>query len=493
MGRYDSFSSFYQTAAFLAKDERFVLDYRELNNQTVEFSYPMPDAEAILTKTGKAKIYSKIDFKAGFHQLNLETSSRDKIAFSLGGSLYEFIRAPFGMKNSPAYFNRWVQDVIREFKDFAEGYVDGIIVFSKLVEEHIGHLNLLLTKLRANKISYSTTERELLALIVILKKFEYLLIGRKFIVYTDHLNLVHFQTMKEPSPKLIRWMDLINRFKMEVRHIDGDKNIVADMLSRDSRFEVDWDDKFLDKVRISYKDATGKDLEWLKVMKQRDDVQECNGILYLLDGSTENKRLILINKDQITKVLDEAHSTSYAGVVRLQTKLRASYYFQSFSLKVKKYVQSCAECRKNRIEQEKHGLLHPLPVPIRPWDDVSMDFMNLPNTENGFDSVYVVVGRLSKVVKIIPCKRTITSIEVAKLFWDNIVCNIGLPLTIVCDNYKLFTAEIWSQMLDEAGVIMKTTVPGRAQADGQTERTNRTIKEMLIKMTQNQCSRTFEE
>ncbi|KAM9954779.1 hypothetical protein ACTFIW_003379 [Dictyostelium discoideum] len=294
--------------------------------------------------------------------------------------------------------------------------------------------------------------------------------------------------MKEPSPKLIRWMDLINRFKMEVRHIDGDKNIVADMLSRDSRFEVDWDDKFLDKVRISYKDATGKDLEWLKVMKQRDDVQECNGILYLLDGSTETKRLILINKDQITKVLDEAHSTSYAGhpgVVRLQTKLRASYYFQSFSLKVKKYVQSCAECQKNRIEQEKHGSLHPLPVPIRPWDDVSMDFMNLPNTEKGFDSVYVVVDRLSKMVKIIPCKRTITAIEVAKLFWDNIVCNFGLPLTIVCDNDKLFTAEIWSQMLDEAGVIMKTTVPGRAQADGQTERTNRTIKEMLVKMTQN--------
>ncbi|KAM9954780.1 hypothetical protein ACTFIW_003380 [Dictyostelium discoideum] len=145
-------TSAYQTAAFLAKDERFVLDYRELNNQTVEFSYPMPDAEAILTKTGKAKIYSKIDFKAGFHQLNLETSSRDKTAFSLGGSLYEFTRAPFGMKNSPAYFNRWVQDVIREFKDFAEGYVDDIIVFSNSVEEHIRHLNLLLTKLRANKI-----------------------------------------------------------------------------------------------------------------------------------------------------------------------------------------------------------------------------------------------------------------------------------------------------------------------------------------------------
>ncbi|KAN0043479.1 hypothetical protein ACTA71_011138 [Dictyostelium dimigraforme] len=235
--------------------------------------------------------------------------------------------------------------------------------------------------------------------------------------------------------------------------------------------------------RISYKEATEKDKEWIKTIKQRDDVKEHNGILYLLDEATETKRLILVDKKQITRVLDEAHSTSYAGhpgTTRLHNKLRPSYFFQGFSLKIKKYVQSCAECQKNRIEQDKHGFLHPLPVPTRPWNDISMDFMNLPTTENGFDSVYVVVDRLSKMVKIIPCKRTITAIEVAKLFWYNIVCNYGLPLTIVCDNDKLFTAEIWSQMLEEAGVIMKTTVPGRAQSDGQTERANRVIKEILI-------------
>ncbi|KAM9975299.1 hypothetical protein ACTFIW_010327 [Dictyostelium discoideum] len=112
------------------------------------------------------------------------------------------------------------------------------------------------------------------------------------------------------------------------------KNIVAEMLRRDSGFEVDWDDKFLDKVRISYKDAT--------------------------DGSTETKRLILINKDQITKVLEEVHSKSY--VCNITTP------------ETKEYVQACAECQKNRIEQEKHVLLHPLQVPVRPWNNLSIDF-----------------------------------------------------------------------------------------------------------------------
>ncbi|KAN0049990.1 hypothetical protein ACTA71_003088 [Dictyostelium dimigraforme] len=106
---------------------------------------------------------------------------------------------------------------------------------------------------------------------------------------------------------------------------------------------------------------------------------------------------------------------------------------------------------------------------------------------NSFRSEYPEVNCVQqssgKMVKIIPYKRTITAIGVAKLFWYNIVCNYGLPLTIVCDNDKLFTAEIWSQMLEEAGVIMKITVPGRAQSDGQTEGVNGVIKEMLVKMT----------
>ncbi|KAN0035798.1 hypothetical protein ACTA71_005089 [Dictyostelium dimigraforme] len=72
-------------------------------------------------------------------------------------------------------------------------------------------------------------------------------------------------------------------------HIDRDKNTIADMLSRDSRF----------KDYISYKDATEKDREWIKAIKLRDDVKEHNGILYLLDEATETKRLILVDK-QIT-------------------------------------------------------------------------------------------------------------------------------------------------------------------------------------------------
>ncbi|KAN0055542.1 hypothetical protein ACTA71_008655 [Dictyostelium dimigraforme] len=81
---------------------------------------------------------------------------------------------------------------------------------------------------------------------------------------------------------------------------------------------------------------------------------------------------------------------------------------------------SCVECQKNRAEQEKHGLLNPLPIPARPWNDIKMDFLNLPTTESGMDQVLVIVDRLSKMVKIILCKKTVTSAEVAEIFWKKI-------------------------------------------------------------------------
>ncbi|KAM9975569.1 hypothetical protein ACTFIW_005442 [Dictyostelium discoideum] len=86
------------------------------------------------------------------------------------------------------------------------------------------------------------------------------------------------------------------------------------------------------------------------------------------------------------------------------------------------------------------------------------------------------------MVRIIPTHKDIDASGAAKLFWNNVVCQFGLPLTIVSDRDKLFMSDLWKELMKAQGVKMKTTVPHRPQADGQTERTNRTIKEQLQKL-----------
>ncbi|KAM9973569.1 hypothetical protein ACTFIW_010671 [Dictyostelium discoideum] len=636
----------YSSIPFFARDKtgksRFVIDYRAVNDQTIDFAFPMPNADDTLERTKNAKWFSKIYCKSGFHLLNLVENSRQFTAFRVGNKLYQFKRCAFGLKNSPAYFNRWIQSIMDEFDDFALAYVDDIVIFSDTFDDHIKHLNMVLDKLKANKIylstnkckffekeiefvghvlssegirvrdskvdaildlpepstvkqvrsligacnyykkfirnfttltyrlteltkskskkvvldddtkedikqlklaltsapllmkpnhakpfkvyidasnhgtglmitqvnssgeeqpelydskkfnkfqkNYNTTDKEFLALTNVLEKYEYLLIDKHFDIYTDHLNLTYYQKMKDPRKRLIRALDLISKFKFSIIHIPGENNIVADMLSRDANFVLDWDDHFIQNIIKSYEVVTGKDRIWFETVIRREDVVLKDGIYYFIDPSTESNRIILVDKDQIRLVLDESHSTNYAGHLgryRLGAKIRNSFIWARFWDRISNYVTSCVECQKNKLEQEKHGMLNPLPIPARPWDDITMDFLNLPTTESGMDQVLVIVDRLSKMVRIIPCKKTITSAEVAEIFWRKIVCNFGLPLSIVSDNDKLFTSELWTNLMNEARVKLKTTAPARPQADGQTERTNRVIIEMLSKMTNN--------
>ncbi|KAM9945020.1 hypothetical protein ACTFIT_003270 [Dictyostelium discoideum] len=115
--------------------ERVLFDYRGVNKQTEDFALD------ILKSTKNCKYFSVVDAKSGFHLLQVKEEHINFTAFSFKGKLYQFRREPFGMKNSPAYFNKWIQSIIEEFKDFARAYVDDIIIFSKTLDDHITHVN----------------------------------------------------------------------------------------------------------------------------------------------------------------------------------------------------------------------------------------------------------------------------------------------------------------------------------------------------------------
>ncbi|KAM9969339.1 hypothetical protein ACTFIR_001171 [Dictyostelium discoideum] len=162
LGIIEESVSDYSSIPFFAKDKtgksRFVIDYRAVNDQTIDFAFPMPNADDTLERTKNAKWFSKIDCKSGFHLLNLVENSRQFTAFRVGNKLYQFKRCAFGLKNSPAYFNRWIQSIMDEFDDFALAYVDDIVIFSDTFDDHIKHLNMVLDKLKANKIYLSTNK-----------------------------------------------------------------------------------------------------------------------------------------------------------------------------------------------------------------------------------------------------------------------------------------------------------------------------------------------
>jgi hypothetical protein len=109
-------------------------------------------------------------------------------------------------------------------------------------------------------------------------------------------------------------------------------------------------------------------------------------------------------------LLKEKHSGGLAGHFghdKTFSKLNSSYYWQGMRTNVKKFVDRCIIFQHTKGKRKNTGLYQPLPIPERPWDAMSMDFiLGLPRTQRGCDSIFVVVDRFSKMAHFIPCQKT---------------------------------------------------------------------------------------
>ena len=183
------------------------------------------------------------------------------------------------------------------------------------------------------------------------------------------------------------------------------------------------------------------------------------------------------------KIIAEAHDTNYGGhpgPERTYLKLSSEWYWPHMLKGIKSYIHDCKPCRRNKPRLTKTpGLLEPLKIPDARWQDISMDFiLELPKTKSGFNSIWVVVDRLTKRTHFIPTRTTVSAEEVAHLFIEHIFRHHGMPATIVSDRDSKFTSKFWSELLTSLGTKLKMTVAYRAQGDGQTERQNRTLEEI---------------
>jgi hypothetical protein len=133
--------------------QQMCVDYRSLNEVTIKNKYPLPRIEDVFDQMNRASVFSKIDLRSGYHQLKIWESDIPRTAFRTRYGLYEYTVMSFGQTNMPTYFMYLMNKVFMEYLDkFVVVFIDGILVFSKMKEEHEKHVRLVLEKLRSNKL-----------------------------------------------------------------------------------------------------------------------------------------------------------------------------------------------------------------------------------------------------------------------------------------------------------------------------------------------------
>jgi hypothetical protein len=184
------------------------------------------------------------------------------------------------------------------------------------------------------------------------------------------------------------------------------------------------------------------------------------------------------------KILQEAHDSAYSihpGSTKMYQDLKERYWWYGMKRDVAAHVALCDMCQRVKAEHQRPaGLLQPLKVPEWKWEEIGMDFiMGLPRTRDGYDSIWVIVDRLTKVAHFIPVKTTYTGARLAELYISRIVCLHGVPKKIVSDRGTQFTSRFWQKLHESMDTKLNFSSAYHLQTDGQTERTNQVLEDML--------------
>ena len=130
-------------------DLRLVVDYRPLNETTIRDSYPLPLINDMLENLSKGKIFSKLDLRSAYNLVRIKEGDEYKTAFTCKFGHFEYLVMPFGLKNAPAVFQHFINDVFEDIiGSFVYCYIDDIIIFSPDANTHYIHLIEVLKRLR---------------------------------------------------------------------------------------------------------------------------------------------------------------------------------------------------------------------------------------------------------------------------------------------------------------------------------------------------------
>nr|AAL79340.1 Putative 22 kDa kafirin cluster; Ty3-Gypsy type [Oryza sativa]AAM48279.1 Putative 22 kDa kafirin cluster; Ty3-Gypsy type [Oryza sativa Japonica Group]AAP53268.1 retrotransposon protein, putative, Ty3-gypsy subclass [Oryza sativa Japonica Group] len=430
---------------------RLCTDYRELNKVTIKNKYPLPRIDDLFDQLQGARVFSKIDLQSGYHQLKIKPSDIPKTAFRARYGHYEYLVMPFGLTNAPAAFMDLMNRIFKPYLDqFVVVFIDDILIYSKTKEDHANHLRIVLQTLRDHKLFAK------------LKKCDF---------WMDKVSFLgHVISGEAPLTRLTQkgvryeWTQTCEESFQELKNRLTTAPILA-LPIMGEEFTI-------------YCDASKIGLGC--VLMQKDALSRkalCNMAIQI----TQDQH-ILRDLERLDVELKIHEPGVLLAVLQIKPTLEENILEkQRDDSELQKAKKNIEEGKRVKAEHQRPaGLLQPLSIPLWKWEEISMDFVQgLPTTPAGNDSIWVIVDRLTKSTHFLPVKRNFSLKKLAKLYVKEIVSLHGVPVRIVSDRDTRFLSKFWKSLHRAPGTKLDFSTAYHPQTDGQTERVNQIIEDML--------------
>lgn len=295
----------------------------------------------------------------------------------------------------------------------------------------------------------STYEKECIALILAVNKWKSYLQHKEFTIATDHKSLVHFGDQKLLEGMQQKAFIKLLGLQYKILYKKGPVSNAADALSRKPEplhmlAVSSSTPKWLETVIEGYQhDEHSKQLLAELALHGSNDKG-----FSLVDGVIKHKGRIWLgnHKEAQQAILLALHSSGlggHSGITATYQKIKALFSWPNMKQDIQDYVSACEVCAQGKAEHCKlPGLLQPLPVPPSAWHTISLDFIDgLPKSKS-YDTILVVVDKLTKYAHFLCLSHPYTAYSDAQLFLSNIYKLHGLPFVIISDRDKIFTSTL---------------------------------------------------
>ncbi|GJP53332.1 hypothetical protein CLOM_g12493 [Closterium sp. NIES-68] len=440
---------------------RMCTDYRALIRVTIISRYPIPRTDELIDNLCRARYFSKIDLRGGYHQIWVFADDCHKTVFRTRYGSYKYTVMPFGLTNAPSTFQLTMNGVFRDLLDKCVIiYLDDILIHSTTREQHLKDLEAVFQRLQQHRLITKGSKCEFLK-----QELEFLghVISMEGI-QIDPKKLRAIQEWKPPTN-----LGIFTRGEKQQAAFEALKNLlmsppVLRIADPDRPFEVLTDASDIAIGAVLMQDF-GNGLQPIAYESHKMQSAERNYPVHdKIVHAFKIWRCYLTGADVILRT--DHKSLRY---------LRAQPNFNPRQIRWLDYLESNFTYKITY----KKGANNIADALSRPSAQLAAKLLTLPAGPSGIDAVLVVVDCLTKMAHFASCRTTITVEETARLFISTVVRLYGIPAAIICDRDQKLTSKFWQDPWARYGMRLQFSSAFHPQTDGQTERTNQTMEQLI--------------